>query len=75
MFGELQEGERVSAEGRGIVPRVCEEVFAAMKSRAAELGLAATLAVSYVEIFGNEGRSVGRSHFLRLRIDHPADSP
>ena len=71
MFGELQEGERVSAEGRGIVPRVCEEVFAAMKSRAAELGLAATLAVSYVEIFGNEGRSVGRSQPLPATPDRP----
>lgn len=56
MFGDLQDQVRVSAEGRGIVPRVCEEVFAAMRSRASKLGLTSTLAVSYVEIFGNEGR-------------------
>src|SRR5687768_1568888 len=41
------------AEGKGIVPRACEEIFAAIAVRKAMNGIHTELAVSYVEIFGD----------------------
>ena len=41
--------------GAGIVPRVCEEVLQALRDRE-KLGVQAQLAVSYIEVFGNEGK-------------------
>jgi hypothetical protein len=42
------------SEGKGIVPRACEEIFAAMETRVRSNDIHSVLAVSYVEIFGNE---------------------
>ena len=52
MFGEGHEGgdERLPHR-RGIVPRVCGEVVAAMDARRAS-GIDAELSVAYVEVFG-----------------------
>lgn len=41
-------------EGRGIVPRACDEIFRAVQQRRREAGVEATVSVSYVEIFGDE---------------------
>ena len=52
MFGEGHAGgdERLPHR-RGIVPRVCGEVVAAMDARRAS-GIDAELSVAYVEVFG-----------------------
>lgn len=78
MFGESQ------GDARGVVPRACEEVFAAAAAREARLGVVATLSVSYVEVYGNEildllrgGELAGRSrvaahgHVLDGRAERP----
>ena len=41
-------------EGRGIVPRACEEIFNAIEARRRENGIEAEVSVSYVEVFGDE---------------------
>ena len=50
MFGELDE----QSEHRGLVPRACEEIFTAADERRRTLGVTSKIAVSYVEIFGDE---------------------
>jgi hypothetical protein len=40
-------------EGKGIVPRACEEIFGAIEERRRVNGIHTTLAVSYVEIYGD----------------------
>ena len=50
MFGELDE----QSERRGLVPRACEEIFTAADERRRTLGVTSKIAVSYVEIFGDE---------------------
>ena len=50
MFGELDE----QSEHRGLVPRACEEIFTAADERSRTLGVTSKIAVSYVEIFGDE---------------------
>ena len=50
MFGELDQ----KSESRGLVPRACEEIFAAAADRKRGLGVTSEMAVSYVEIFGDE---------------------
>lgn len=50
MFGELDQ----NSESRGLVPRACEEIFAAAADRKRALGVTSKIAVSYVEIFGDE---------------------
>ena len=44
---------------RGVVPRACEEVLAAVACRTAQ-GIECELAVSYVEIYNNEVRDLLR---------------
>jgi kinesin family protein 5 len=41
-------------EGRGIVPRACQEILQAIKSRQEINGIHSTLSVSYVEIYGDQ---------------------
>lgn len=42
------------ADGRGIVPRACEEIFHALQQRRLVNGIDAQISVSYVEVFGDE---------------------
>mmetsp|Transcript_25872 Transcript_25872/g.43132 ORF Transcript_25872/g.43132 Transcript_25872/m.43132 type:complete len:889 (+) Transcript_25872:106-2772(+) len=42
------------SEHKGIVPRACEELFAALTERATTNGIESEVSVSYVEIFGDE---------------------
>lgn len=78
MFGDAR------GDARGVVPRACEEVFAAAAAREARLGVVATFSVSYVEVYGNEildllkgGELAGRSrvaahgHVLDGRAERP----
>ena len=46
-------GTRLQGDTRGAVPRACEEVLCAVEERR-RLGVSARLAVSYVEVYGNE---------------------
>lgn len=41
-------------EGKGIVPRACEEILAALQRRRELNGIESTLSVSYVEIYGDQ---------------------
>lgn len=41
-------------EGRGIVPRACEEIFTAVQQRRRQNGIDSEISVSYVEVFGDE---------------------
>lgn len=41
-------------EGRGIVPRACEEIFAAVQQRRVDCNIESEISVSYVEVFGDE---------------------
>ena len=54
MFGDGTADPRLgsSASRRGIVPRVCEELIAAVDERRCR-GIEGTLRVAYVEVFGN----------------------
>lgn len=38
----------------GIVPRACNEIFTAMKQRYDQHGIVSEVAISYVEIFGDQ---------------------
>ncbi|RYH18097.1 hypothetical protein EON65_27620 [archaeon] len=54
MFGnEGVMGGGSRGEDRGIIPRACEEILAAMRQREGD-GIDAVLKVSYVEIFGDQ---------------------
>lgn len=55
-------------EGKGIVPRACEEVLTAIQNRYVVNNIESRLAISYIEIFGDEvsdllrgGRRCGNS--------------
>ena len=41
-------------DGKGIVPRACEEIFHAVQQRREVNGIEAEVFVSYVEVFGDE---------------------
>ena len=41
-------------EAKGIVPRACEEIFAALERRRWLNGIESEVSVSYVEVFGDE---------------------
>ena len=41
-------------EGKGIVPRACEEIFSALQQRTILNGIHSEVSVSYVEVFGDE---------------------
>lgn len=41
-------------EAKGIVPRACEEIFAAIEQRRRVNGIDSEVSVSYVEVFGDE---------------------
>ncbi len=41
-------------EVKGIVPRACEEIFAALEQRRRVNGIESEISVSYVEVFGDE---------------------
>jgi hypothetical protein len=44
----------VVQEGKGIVPRACEEIFAALALRRAQNDIESEVSVSYVEVYGDE---------------------
>jgi kinesin family member 5 len=46
-------GKPVNKEGRGIIPRTCEELLQAIELRRQRDGIDAVLSVSYVEVFGD----------------------
>lgn len=55
MFGgNFLEGLSSNSESLGIVPRVCNELIEACTERELSLGITYKLAVSYIEIFGDE---------------------
>jgi len=75
MFGEPLDGSSavLTGDSRGVVPRVCEEVLEALKVRE-EQGIDARVAMSYVEVYGQEvfdllrdGARVGQSRVAGQR--------
>jgi hypothetical protein len=55
MFGgQFLAGLHSQSASLGIIPRVCTELLEACAAREAELGITFQLAVSYVEVFGDE---------------------
>ena len=54
MFGNVSVLNATRQEARGIVPRACEEIFAALERRRWLNGIESEVSVSYVEVFGDE---------------------
>lgn len=73
MFGPSDLLSNMDAQDWGLVPRVCERVLNVMSHRR-RLGIQSSLAISMVEIYGNEvtdllreGQSVGQSRVAGQR--------
>ena len=56
MFGkdELSIAGRNACEGKGLVPRACEEIFTAIETRRRLDRIDAQICVSYIEVFGDQ---------------------